>query len=141
MHFNPFWPLKRQPSQLYCVWPPNSFYGCCRLSHFKIGSCICGWRRIRSSETVHSMSKSTRIAGKFFTLTLKFSSTFSTYSWASDLRTYYTFLTFFAFTLITIQSRRSELVGRYDFIWKLQVNLLGFDLIVFICRHCLKTRR
>ncbi|KAI6176422.1 Adenylyl cyclase V [Aphelenchoides bicaudatus] len=44
----------------------------------------------------------------------------STYSWATDLRTYYTFLTFFAFALITIQSRRSELVGRYDFIWKLQ---------------------
>ncbi|KAI6222383.1 Adenylyl cyclase V [Aphelenchoides fujianensis] len=44
----------------------------------------------------------------------------STYSMANDLRTYYTFLTFFALTLIAIQSRRSELIGRFDFIWKLQ---------------------
>lgn len=45
----------------------------------------------------------------------------SNYSLTNDLRTFYTFLTLFALTLITIQSRRSELIGRYDFIWKLQV--------------------
>ncbi|KAI6200887.1 Adenylyl cyclase V [Aphelenchoides besseyi] len=44
----------------------------------------------------------------------------STYSIANDLRTYYTFLTLFALILIAIQSRRSELIGRFDFIWKLQ---------------------
>uniref|UniRef100_A0A0K0F830 adenylate cyclase n=1 Tax=Strongyloides venezuelensis TaxID=75913 RepID=A0A0K0F830_STRVS len=32
----------------------------------------------------------------------------------------FTFLVFFAFVLISLQSRRSELIARYDFIWKLQ---------------------
>uniref|UniRef100_A0A1I7RZD0 adenylate cyclase n=1 Tax=Bursaphelenchus xylophilus TaxID=6326 RepID=A0A1I7RZD0_BURXY len=44
----------------------------------------------------------------------------SEYKWSTDLRFYYTFITLFAFTLVTIQSRRSELIARYDFIWKLQ---------------------
>ncbi|KAH7731120.1 CRE-ACY-4 protein [Aphelenchoides avenae] len=44
----------------------------------------------------------------------------SDHSPANDLRIFFTFLMFFAFIMITIQSRRSELIGRYDFIWKLQ---------------------
>jgi adenylate cyclase 5 len=42
------------------------------------------------------------------------------YGYFSDLRCFFTFFTIFAFCMITIQSRRSEMVARYDFIWKLQ---------------------
>ncbi|VDN36288.1 unnamed protein product, partial [Gongylonema pulchrum] len=38
----------------------------------------------------------------------------------SDLRIFFTFVILFAFVLTVIQSRRSELIARFDFIWKLQ---------------------
>uniref|UniRef100_A0A915PNS9 adenylate cyclase n=1 Tax=Setaria digitata TaxID=48799 RepID=A0A915PNS9_9BILA len=38
----------------------------------------------------------------------------------NDLRFFFTFVIVFAFILILIQSRRSELIARFDFIWKLQ---------------------
>ncbi|KAK0418163.1 hypothetical protein QR680_013407 [Steinernema hermaphroditum] len=37
-----------------------------------------------------------------------------------DLRSFFSFVLLFSFVLIVIQSRRSELIARYDFIWKLQ---------------------
>ncbi|TKR67787.1 hypothetical protein L596_023882 [Steinernema carpocapsae] len=37
-----------------------------------------------------------------------------------DLRIFFSFILLFSFVLIVIQSRRSELIARYDFIWKLQ---------------------
>uniref|UniRef100_A0A7E4V1G9 adenylate cyclase n=1 Tax=Panagrellus redivivus TaxID=6233 RepID=A0A7E4V1G9_PANRE len=40
--------------------------------------------------------------------------------WYFDLRFVFTFFTLLGLTMITIQSRRSEMVARYDFIWKLQ---------------------
>ncbi|OZC06426.1 adenylate/guanylate cyclase catalytic domain protein [Onchocerca flexuosa] len=38
----------------------------------------------------------------------------------NDLRLFFTFVIILAFILIVIQSRRSELIARFDFIWKLQ---------------------
>lgn len=65
---------------------------------------------------------------------------FSEHSPANDLRIFFTFLMFFAFIMITIQSRRSELIGRYDFIWKLQVlRIVMLVAIASICRHWVRT--
>jgi hypothetical protein len=47
----------------------------------------------------------------------------SQYSSANDLRIFFTFLVFFALVLIAVESRRSEMIARYDFIWKLHVRV------------------
>ncbi|VDK51357.1 unnamed protein product [Anisakis simplex] len=42
------------------------------------------------------------------------------YNPLADIRVFFTMVTIFAFILTVIQSRRSELIARLDFIWKLQ---------------------
>lgn len=50
-----------------------------------------------------------------------------------DLRLFFTLVIIFAFIVIMIQTRRSELNARFDFIWKLQVNkLLQFFPLFFV---------
>ncbi|KAI1705680.1 adenylate and guanylate cyclase catalytic domain-containing protein [Ditylenchus destructor] len=55
-----------------------------------------------------------------FTLFSELETYCSTYSSANDLRLFFTFLVFFAFLLIAIQGRRSEMIARFDFIWKVK---------------------
>uniref|UniRef100_A0A9J2PCN2 adenylate cyclase n=1 Tax=Ascaris lumbricoides TaxID=6252 RepID=A0A9J2PCN2_ASCLU len=55
-----------------------------------------------------------------FTLLDQFDLYCSTYNPLGDMRLFFTLVTVFAFVLTVIQSRRSELIARLDFIWKLQ---------------------
>ncbi|KHN79604.1 Adenylate cyclase type 5 [Toxocara canis] len=55
-----------------------------------------------------------------FTIPDQFDVYCSTYNPLGDMRLFFTVVTVFAFVLTVIQSRRSELITRLDFIWKLQ---------------------